>query len=112
MSGKKPKNGEETVFGIGELVVMRKAGYFTEWNGALGVVVGGPRHGTPINLNTMEREPTFGYDVRILAHEGRRVFARPWQMRRLRDPDQEERRPRHARAPRETPRPKGPVIVR
>jgi hypothetical protein len=72
---------------VGELVVMQKAGYYEEWNGALGVIVGSLHARPAMDLNTMTRNWGLCYRVRILAEGGCVVSAGPHQVRRLRGPE-------------------------
>lgn len=75
-------------FKVGELVVMQHASYYTEWNGALGVIVSPLAPRTSMDLLTMRYRTSASYRVKVLAADGMVVDARPHQIRRLRGPDE------------------------
>ncbi|AHF00054.1 hypothetical protein [Thioalkalivibrio paradoxus] len=75
-------------FKVGELVIMQNASYYTEWNGALGVVVSALAPRTSMDLLSMRYRTSPSYRVKVLASEGIVVDARPHQLRRLRGPEE------------------------
>ncbi|MFO8002925.1 hypothetical protein [Thioalkalivibrio sp.] len=75
-------------FKVGELVIMQNASYYTEWNGALGVIVSPLAPRTSMDLITMHYRTNASYRVKVLTRDGIVVDARPHQIRRLRGPDQ------------------------
>jgi len=79
---------------VGELVIMQNASYYTEWNGALGVVVSPLALRTSMDLVTMQYRTSASYRVRVLADD-----ARPHQLRPLRGPDETETQKRGKKQP-------------
>lgn len=75
-------------FKVGELVIMQNASYYTEWNGALGVIVSPLAPRTSMDLVSMQYRTNPSYRVKVLAQDGIVVDARPDQIRRLRGPDE------------------------
>jgi hypothetical protein len=75
-------------FKVGELVIMQNASYYTEWNGALGVVVSPLALRTSMDLVTMRYRTSSSYRVKVLADDGVIVDARPHQLRPLHGPDE------------------------
>ncbi len=75
-------------FKVGELVIMQNASYYTEWNGALGVVVNPLALRTSMDLVTMRYRTSASYRVKVLADDGVIVDARPHQLRPLHGPDE------------------------
>jgi hypothetical protein len=86
-------------FKVGELVIMQNASYYTEWNGALGVIVSPLAPRTSMDLLSMQYRTNPSYRVKILARDGIVVDARPHQIRHLRGPDETSRRSRKRRRP-------------
>jgi hypothetical protein len=84
---------------VGELVIMQNASYYTEWNGALGVVVSPLALRTSMDLVTMRYRTSASYRVRVLADDGVVVDARPHQLRPLRGPDETETQKRGKKQP-------------
>jgi hypothetical protein len=72
---------------VGDLVIMQNASYYTEWNGALGVVVSPLSLRTSMDLMHMQYFTSPSYRVKVLIQDGFIVDARPHQIRPLRDPD-------------------------
>ena len=91
----------------GELVIMQHATHYDEWNGAPAVEVGGLTVRSPVDMRTMETVTFVGYQVLPLVEGAFKVTCKPHQLRKLREPDAEQRR----EATRRTPTPE-PVIVR
>ena len=87
------------IFHVGELVIMQRATRHTRHNGFPAVVVGGLARRRALDLNrnrwVVLRE---SYEVRILTEGFPQHIAEPYQLRRLRDGD--EQRARKRRAPR------------
>lgn len=75
-------------FKVGELVVMQNASYYTEWNGALGVIVSPLAPRTSMDLLSMRYRTNPSYRVKVLTRDGIVVDARPHQLRRLHGPDE------------------------
>jgi len=75
-------------FKVGELVIMQNASYYTEWNGALGVVVSPLAPRTSMDLLSMQYRTNASYRVKVLTRDGIVVDARPHQIRRLHGPDE------------------------
>jgi hypothetical protein len=86
-------------FKVGELVIMQNASYYTEWNGALGVIVSPLAPRTSMDLLSMQYRTNPSYRVKILARDGIVVDARPHQIRHLRGPNETSRRSRKRRRP-------------
>jgi hypothetical protein len=86
-------------FKVGELVIMQNASYYTEWNGALGVVVSPLALRTSMDLVTMRYRTSASYRVRVLADDGVIVDARPHQLRPLHGPDATATRTREKKNP-------------
>ena len=70
----------------GELVIMQRATYFSEWNGAIGVVVGLLQERNAKDMNTMETLPLVAYKVLPLVEGAIEVVSEPHQIRKLRKP--------------------------
>lgn len=85
------------VFHVGELVIMQRATRHTQYNGFPAIVVGGlaSRRAFDINRRAWVELPR-SYEVRVLAPGGPQHIAEPYQLRRLRDGDQQETRKRQA----------------
>jgi len=75
-------------FKVGELVIMQNASYYTEWNGALGVIVSPLAPRTSMDLLSMQYKTNASYRVKVLTEDGIVVDARPHQIRRLRGPEE------------------------
>ncbi len=75
-------------FKVGELVIMQHASYYTEWNGALGVIVSPLAPRTSMDLLSMQYRTNASYRVKVLTQDGIVVDARPHQIRRLRGPEE------------------------
>jgi len=88
-----------TRFKVGELVIMQNASYYTEWNGALGVVVSPLAPRTSMDLLTMRYRTSESYRVKVLTADGVVVDARPHQIRRLHGPDEAAKVTRKRRKP-------------
>ncbi len=86
-------------FKVGELVIMQNASYYTEWNGALGVIVSPLAHRTSMDLLSMHYRTSASYRVKILTRDGVVVDARPHQIRRLHGPEESVRKTRRQRRP-------------
>lgn len=82
-------------FKVGELVIMQHASYYTEWNGALGVIVSPLAPRTSMDLLSMEYRTNASYRVKVMAHDGIVVDARPHQIRRLRGPEDAAKEEQH-----------------
>ena len=78
-------------FKVGDLVIMQKANFFHEYDGYVGIIVGGLSNRSGLNTVTMKYELVSCYDVKILkakdclAKEGMYVCAKPHQLRPLGD---------------------------
>ena len=79
-------------FNVGELVIMQHASYYTEWNGALGVIVSPLAPRTSMDLLSMQYRTNASYRVKVLTQDGIVVDARPHQIRRLHGPDEAAKR--------------------
>jgi hypothetical protein len=86
-------------FKVGELVIMQNASYYTEWNGALGVIVSPLAPRTSMDLVSMQYRTNPSYRVKVLTRDGIVVDARPHQIRRLRGPDDATTRDRRRSRP-------------
>ena len=86
-------------FKVGELVIMQNASYYTEWNGALGVIVSPLAPRTSMDLVSMQYRTNPSYRVKVLTRDGIVVDARPHQIRRLRGPDDATSRDRSRTRP-------------
>ena len=75
--------------GVGDLCILQNADHFTEWNGALGVVVAEVQGRCPMDLSTMQHVHVHGYSIRVLEQGGFVVTAQTHQVRPLRDPGDE-----------------------
>ncbi len=87
-------------FKVGELVIMQNASYYTEWNGALGVIVSPLAPRTSMDLVSMKYRTNPSYRVKVLTQDGIIVDARPHQIRRLHGPDDATTRDRSRSRPR------------
>jgi hypothetical protein len=74
---------EKHFFRVGDLVIMQRAEYFEEWNGAVALVVAELRLRRAVDLHTMTTVLAKAHKVRL--PDGRIVVAGPYQMRRLFD---------------------------
>lgn len=74
---------ERHFFRVGDLVIMQRAHYFEEWNGAVALVVAELRLRHAIDLHTMTPVLAKAHKVRL--PDGRIVVAGPYQMRPLFD---------------------------
>ena len=79
------KTNDQRTFEVGEFVIMQRAGYFSEWNGHLGLVVGRIAYRSATNMVSMTRVCCLCYRVEILAKDGITVSAEPHQLRPLHD---------------------------
>lgn len=86
-------------FKVGELVIMQNASYYTEWNGALGVIVSPLAPRTSMDLSSMQYRTNPSYRVKVLAQDGIVVDARPHQIRHLHGPDEVRGRDRKRSRP-------------
>jgi hypothetical protein len=86
-------------FKVGELVIMQNASYYTEWNGALGVIVSPLAPRTSMDLVSMRYRTNPSYRVKVLTRDGIVVDARPHQIRRLHGPDDATTRDRSRARP-------------
>jgi len=86
-------------FKVGELVIMQNASYYTEWNGALGVIVSPLAPRTSMDLVSMQYRTNPSYRVKVLTRDGIVVDARPHQIRRLHGPEDSTSRDRSRTRP-------------
>ncbi len=77
------KMKNQRTFEVGEIVIMQRASYYSEWNGHLGLVVGGIALRSAMDMVSMTGECILCYQVEILAKDGMTVFAEPHQLRPL-----------------------------
>ena len=83
-------------FQIGNLVIMQKATHYFEYDGLLAVITKPLQNRWCMDMNTMNRTADSVYGIRILTLGGLDVFARPWQLRRLRDGEEIDNRLKNA----------------
>ncbi len=86
------------VFHVGELVIMQRATRHIRYNGFPAIVVGGlaSRRAFDLNRRAWVELPR-SYEVRVLVPGGPQHIAEPYQLRRLRDGDEERAGKRQTR---------------
>lgn len=70
-------------FSVGELVILQNATYFSEWNGAIGEVLGAQQLRNCMDMHSMKTEWLQRYSVLPLVDDGFRVFCSESQLRKL-----------------------------
>jgi hypothetical protein len=85
-----------TEFQVGQLVIMQNGTYFTECDGFLAVIIEGGKNHRPMNMITLEYEAHFVYKVKVIKEvdqftvDNGELYVRPWQIRPLKDSDEQE----------------------
>jgi hypothetical protein len=105
------KSNNSPRFAVGEPVILQNATYFTEWNGALAVIVEALAWRRTTDLLLAEPCRLYCYRARVLAAGGHIVHAAPHQLRKLREPGEEDSG-RTDEPRRQSERTPEPVIVR
>lgn len=75
-------------FSVGELVILQKATYFSEWDGAIGQIVGPLKLRCCRDMHTMQTEWHKRYSVLPLAEGAFEVYCHENQLRKLNDTEQ------------------------